>query len=590
MIKLSNLSVKNFLSVGNSTQAINLNKQELVLVLGENLDLGGEAEGSRNGCGKTLIINAISYALYGWAISDIKKEHLINKSNGKNMVVTLDFEVNNHLYRIIRGRKPNILEFYENGVKRADADTDIDSAQGDSRNTQLEIEKLIGMSQDMFCQLVVINTYTTPFLFQKINDQRTIIEQLLGITLLSEKAEKLKEEVKGVRAHISEEEVKIRAVESANKRIQQQIDNLIQKQAAWQKKKDIDCVSLQKRINLLSKIDIEAELALHTAWQEWDANTAQAEKLAAEFDRLDKSFIKEKNNLKNLEQDFVSLQQQKCHTCDQRLQDHKHAELLENTERKLEICKNEIAQLAINIALVEKSLTELPQLEQPAQRDYNTVTEAHDHRNKLTLLHGELEQKLKEHDPYTEQITAMQNNALEVIDFSTVNALSRFAEHQEFLLKLLISKDSFIRKKIIDQNLSYLNARLGYYLSVLGLPHEVIFQNDLSVSISELGRDLSPGNLSRGEMTRLSLGLSFSFRDVWEGLFHRINLLMIDESMDNGLDAAGADSAVKLLRDMNREQHRDVWLISHKDEVRTKCTSICKVIKENGFTSFEIID
>ena len=112
MIKLSNLSVKNFLSVGNSTQAINLNKQELVLVLGENLDLGGEAEGSRNGCGKTLIINAISYALYGWAISDIKKEHLINKSNGKNMVVTLDFEVNNHLYRIIRGRKPNILEFY----------------------------------------------------------------------------------------------------------------------------------------------------------------------------------------------------------------------------------------------------------------------------------------------------------------------------------------------------------------------------------------------------------------------------------------------------------------------------------------------
>ena len=156
--------------------------------------------------------------------------------------------------------------------------------------------------------------------------------------------------------------------------------------------------------------------------------------------------------------------------------------------------------------------------------------------------------------------------------------------------KLLTNKDSFIRKKIIEQNLNYLNARLNYYLTSLGLPHEVVFQNDLSVGITELGRELSPGNLSRGEMARLSLGLSFSFRDVWENLYQHINILLLDEAIDSGIDSNGTDSAVKLLRDMSRENNKDVWLISHKDELISKCTSICNVIKENGFTRFEFND
>jgi DNA repair exonuclease SbcCD ATPase subunit len=234
--------MRNFLSIGNSVQSINFNREELVLVLGENLDLGGEDAGSRNGVGKTALMNALSYALFSWSISDIKKEHLVNKSNGKNMLVTLDFESNSKNYRIVRGLKPRVLEFYENGKKFADKDAQLaieadDSAQGDNRETQREIEKVIGMSHDMFCQIVAINTYTQPFLFQKIADQRNIIEQLLGITLLSEKAEQLKEEIKFARESLSKEEVRIKSVEAANKRIQSQIDSLVLRQKAWNKQK-----------------------------------------------------------------------------------------------------------------------------------------------------------------------------------------------------------------------------------------------------------------------------------------------------------------------------------------------------------------
>ncbi len=109
MIQIKNLTVKNFMSVGATTQGIDFDRNDLTLVLGENLDLGGD--GSRNGTGKTTIINALSYALYGQALSNIRKDNLVNKTNGKNMLVSLDFSVNSQEYRIERGRKPNVLRF-----------------------------------------------------------------------------------------------------------------------------------------------------------------------------------------------------------------------------------------------------------------------------------------------------------------------------------------------------------------------------------------------------------------------------------------------------------------------------------------------
>ena len=165
--------------------------------------------------------------------------------------------------------------------------------------------------------------------------------------------------------------------------------------------------------------------------------------------------------------------------------------------------------------------------------------------------------------------------------------MNNLKEHQEFLLKLLTSKDSFIRKKIIDQNLAYLNNRLTFYLDKMGLPHSVTFLNDLTVEITQLGQDLDFDNLSRGERNRLILGLSWSFRDVWESLYQNINLLFIDELIDNGLDASGVESALAVLKKMARERNKNIYLISHKDELIGRVNNVLKVIKENGFTSYD---
>jgi DNA repair exonuclease SbcCD ATPase subunit len=182
----------------------------------------------------------------------------------------------------------------------------------------------------------------------------------------------------------------------------------------------------------------------------------------------------------------------------------------------------------------------------------------------------------------------MRGQALQDVSYDHLNELTKLQDHQDFLLKLLTNKDSFIRKKIIDQNLSYLNSRLVHYLDRIGLPHQVMFQNDLSVEITELGRDLDFDNLSRGERNRLILSMSWAFRDVWESLYRPVNLLFVDEMIDSGLDTQGVENALAILKKMGRERHKSIWLVSHRDELAGRVENIMKVVKENGFTSYAI--
>jgi DNA repair exonuclease SbcCD ATPase subunit len=209
------------------------------------------------------------------------------------------------------------------------------------------------------------------------------------------------------------------------------------------------------------------------------------------------------------------------------------------------------------------------------------------HKNTLENLKKELDLKHKEKNPYDEQIEDLKNTALQEIDYTAINNLSVLKEHQEFLYKLLTNKDSFVRKKIIDQNLTFLNQRLTYYLSLIGLPHLVEFQNDLSVIITQLGQDLDFDNLSRGERNRLILSLSWAFRDVWENLYSPVNLLFIDELVDSGMDASGVESSISILKKFTRERNKSIFLISHRDDLTNRVNRVLRVIKENGFTSYE---
>ena len=683
-IVLKNITLRNFLSIGAVTQAVNFDSKELTLILGENLDLGGD--GARNGTGKTTLIQGLTYVLFGNPINQIRKDNLINRTNGKGMMVTLEYSSGGVEYKIERGRRPNILKFYINGEEQKDDAAD--SAQGENKDTQREIERTLGMTADMFKHIVALNTYSAPFLSLPSGDQRKIIEQLLGITLLSEKADLIKEKIRINKDSIQQEEFKVKAIEEANKRVQEQIDSLKRRQVLWQKqhdealnklvadydelskidieaelqshkdfviyndlkrkqeqydailarqiawkqKRDSDASAFQQQYDTLSHIDITSELQAHYDLKIYEASKVELEGLNKTIKALEASLTKDQALVTKLQEEIKTLEENTCYACGQDFHDENHASVISNKRDLLTISEGDLAQTQNDLeknknsiyVLGEKPVThykteaeaikhssELERLQQQIEAKkneddpyadqltennivlppmpvtiYDTEAEAVEHKTIVANLEKSIATKVEESDPYGEQITDMEKQALQEISFDKINELTKFGEHLKFLQDLLTSKDSFVRKKIIDQNLSYLNSRLTNYLDKIGLPHTVVFKNDLSVEITELGRELDFDNLSRGERNRLILGLSFAFRDVWENLYCPINTIFIDELIDSGMDTVGVENSMAILKDMSRRRNKSIWLVSHREELAGRVPQVLKVVKEAGFTTY----
>jgi DNA repair exonuclease SbcCD ATPase subunit len=583
MLVIKTLTVKNFLSVGNQTQAINFEGKHLVLVLGENIDMGGDDAGARNGTGKTTIINAISYALYGEALTQIRKDNLVNKTNNKGMLVSITFEKNGVTYTIERGRKPATLKFYINDIEQ---DGQSNEAQGENRETQHEINKLIGLSHSMFKNIVALNTYTQPFLATKQGEQREIIEQLLGITILSEKAELLKDQMRGNKEELISEKYRLDSVVASNNKIGESIKTIKLRSSAWQTQKETDIVSFQNAIAELEKVDIKKEMDAHKKLAQHTEDSKALIGLQKEKSYHENSFTKAEQQAQASEKDLVFAQDATCPTCEQALHDDKHTHLVEKISVTLTESKTYVSKLQNDLQRIQKSIDVIGDLGIVPDTYYDTLDEAYHHKESLNGLKRQLNQTQSKENPYEEQILEFSKGAIQKVDFTRANELEDLYRHQEFLYKLLTAKDSFLRTKIIEQNLTYLNQRLALYLSKVKLPHTVVFQPDLTVQIEELGRELDFDNLSRGERNRLILSLSWAFRDVWEGLYQQINLLFIDELIDAGMDTSGVEAAMAVLKDMARTQNKNIFLISHKDELVSRVNSVLKVIKENGFTNY----
>ena len=581
MLTVKTLTVKNFLSVGNQTQAINFEGKNLVLVLGENIDLGGDDAGARNGTGKTTIINAISYAFFGDALTQIRKDNLVNKTNNKDMLVSITFTKNNITYTIERGRKPQKLKFYINDVEQ-----ESNEAQGENRETQAEINKLIGMTHAMFKNIIALNTYTQPFLATKQAEQREIIEQLLGITILSEKADLLKEQMRGTKDELMSEKYRLDSIKQSNEKISESIKTIKLRSSAWQTQKDDDIAKFKDAIEELDKVNITTELEAHKKLQKHNEDSKTLASLQKEKAYHENSLTKADSNVEKTQKDLEYAQDAKCPTCEQELHDDKHEHLVDKLKTILTESQDYSSKLKTDLTKLQQEIDAIGDLGAIPDTYYDSIDEAYNHKGTLKDLKRQLEQTEAKEDPYAEQIQELTKSAIQKIDYTKANELEDLYRHQEFLYKLLTAKDSFLRTKIIEQNLTFLNQRLANYLAKVKLPHTVVFNPDLSVNIEELGRELDFDNLSRGERNRLILSLSWAFRDVWEGLYQQINLLFIDELIDAGMDSSGVESSMAVLKDMARTQNKNIFLISHKDELVSRVNSVMKVVKENGFTNY----
>jgi DNA repair exonuclease SbcCD ATPase subunit len=590
MLNFSHVSMRNFLTVGNGPQAVDLDKDGLTLVLGENLDAGGV--NSRNGVGKTTILQAISFGLFGQPLSNVKKDNLVNSINAKNMTVSIEFTRDGNTYKIERGRKPAFLRYHVNDGLVNDEGTD--ESQGDSRNTQIEIEKVLGFSHEMFRHIIALNTYTDPFLKLKPGDQRVLIEELLGISAISTRSDILKELVKSTKDSIKEEEFRIKAVQESNATIQNAINDLKLKHKTWDVDRNTRLQSALESFQGLSEVDIDAELKAHVDLQDFKELRSQISQMRMDVRRKDSDIATKTALFEQVVNQLASVIEHKCHTCGTELHDEKHTQLLNDLTRRSEKLEEEILDLNMTVEDIKAALKELTDALQSIGDEpqvlYDNMDDARQHKNTLEQLADTIAREEQSENPFQYQIDHLSQSGIQEVSYDNLNEMQTLLKHQDFLLKLLTSKDSFIRKKIIDQNINHLNHRLNFYLEKLNLPHEVTFKSDLSVEINLLGRDFDFEQLSRGEMNRVILSTSWAFRDVWESLNFPVNLMFVDEMLDSGIDAQGSEAALEILKRTARDRNKNIFLISHKEELLSRVAKILYVKKENNFTRFEAPD
>lgn len=594
-IDFKNVSLRNFLSYGNATTIMDLSKPGTTAIVG--VDLDNTHNGlSANGSGKSSLVQAIIYALYGRGISDIAVDNLINNVNKKNMEVSVDFKKGKMCYRVVRARKMrsgpsgNYIRFYS---KEGDFEFDDshDSSKGHhARDTDRDIELVLGMSFDLFVRIVVFSAMNDSFFklptrihgTSKRANQTDFIEELFGLTEISNKAEALKVEISQAEKSAAELTTKIAYDEREHKRHNELVESTKNRINAFETSKVKQLKDLEAKIVEYSNIDVEMELNLHEQAAELKTklNTLVSER------RPLYSVVKTAlNSIKTAEEHIAHLEDSTCPYCSQEFHD---------TQSKLEECNATIAESSAVIDSSEERLTQLTEEIEKVELEVEDTT------NKITVKSvktlnsmsstiqsttDEIERVTSSDNPYIELMDELQEVELDEIDYTDLNALTQLIDHQKFLMKLLTKRDSFVRKALLTKNLPYLNIRLAENLTQLGLTHKVEFTHELTAMITQFGRELDFGNLSNGQQARVNIALNFAFRDVLQAMHSPINICLLDEVIDVGLDGVGVQAAARMIRQKTKDDKLTMFIISHREEIDGMFDRTLTVQMSEGFSS-----
>lgn len=566
LITFRAVQFRNFMSYGNVITTVPLDGSGTTLIVGEDLDNTTNGQ-SANGTGKSTIINALVYGLYDRAVSNINKDNLVNNVNKKNMEVIVDFDVDGVEYRVVRARRAkagaagNTVHLYEDG-----RDITLDSAA-----TNKLIEGILGVPYELFVRIVVFSASHVPFLdlpskSHYAANQTDFIEELFGLTALSHKAEQLKALIKSTELSLDAKQSTIKIREQALERHQSQLDSAKRRVVAWEQTTSDTIADINAKLRKVEHVDIAAEQVLHL-------QLGVLNKERVDLKSVSKSVTRDLQDsttaLSKVGKEISHLESAECPYCHQAFHE---------SQSKLDACKISYAEISQKVDDLTNALAK----NKDKLDSLNTIiddVESHitvsNVEELLQILNqtGALKDKITELEsavnPYIEPLEELEALDLEEIDYDDINETSKLLDHQKFLLKLLTKKDSFVRKALLDKNIPYLNMRLRTYLDILGLPHNVTFTQEMTASISRFGTPLDFGNLSAGQRARVNIALSFAFRDVLQNLHSKINVCMLDEVLDVGLDTVGVQSAVKLIKQYARDEKLSLFIISHKDEVAT---------------------
>ena len=567
MIKFEKVRWKNILSTGNTFTEILLNKSPNTLIIGN------------NGAGKSTILDALCFGLFGKPFRKINKPNLLNSINQQNGVVEIELAIGKKLYKIIRGIKPNLFEIYCNG--------DLLNQDAASRDYQEVLEKsILKLNYKSFTQVVILGSASfVPFMQLSPGDRRLIIEDLLDIQIFSSMNGLVKDKMSLIKD--STQKLKYELDLTAEKiTIQKQHieENKKQNDVEIKKKQDEVKLSidqhfgLQRDIELIQKhIDVlNSKITDKLAVEKKSTKLLQLEsKLESRVKKLDKevSFYNENDN---------------CPTCRQGIESSFRKDQLKTLGQNKEEVNKGLTEISTQISDTNKRIEEIQSYLKHIQAHNNEIVK---HNSTINAINKYVIKIQKEIEELTTHKNSLEddNESLKILKQKLSDLLSEQKElstekhYYEYAANLL--KDGGIKTKIIKQYLPIMNKLINKYLTAMDFFVNFNINESFEETIKSRHRDdFSYSNFSEGEKLRIDLALLFTWRQIAKlKNSTNTNLLILDEVFDSSLDAVGTEEFLKLIQDMGKDTN--VFIISHKgDQLFDKFRSIIKFEKKNNFS------
>lgn len=577
MLTFIDIELKNFLSYGNAPTKIHLDRGSVILISGQ------------NGVGKTTLINAVYYTCFDDSLTECKLDELINNINLQDMVCSVTFSVGSSgYYKITRGRKTkqgNYVKFYHNPNENVFLD-EHEKSLDSSRNTNQLIVDTIGIPADMFKRMVVISAINTSFLNISATEQSNFMERLFDLHILAEKASVLKSHIKATEEQIKEQVTKIDRIKQEQNRLDTQISNAKNKAGSFDTNKQNQIDMYKSQLSMIESIDLDKERSLY---DKSVSIKSEVSDIKQQQNLLSSQYVKYTQRKEKHENELVLLKSNKCPYCEQQ---YTNEDKIVESEQAIEKCDTTINEMIDHLAELDKELMEKSEIHNNliSELSVNNLEELLNIRNKADMIHEKINDLHNSSNVYLEQVAELEQIQLEPCDYESLDKLKSIVEHQQFLLKLLTKKDSFIRKNLLSSNLRFLNQRLEHYLTELELPYKVSFNSNMTADIKYLGRAITFSNLSHGQRSRVNIGLTMAFRDVRQKMCSPVNICCLDEVLDIGLDSSVMSLAIKMLKKKAKEDNITMYIVTHKDEITSLFDNIMKIYMENDFSKISFND
>lgn len=566
-IYFKKLRWKNFISTGNLFTEIDLTRNKSTLIVGE------------NGAGKSTILDALSFSLYGKPFRNINKPQLINSITQKNLLVEVEFNVGRSEYLIRRGLKPGVFEIFQNGTLMNQ-----DSA---TRDYQEYLEKnILKLNHKSFNQIVVLGSANfIPFMQLPAGTRRQVIEDLLDIqifstmnTLLKEKIQKNKEDLVNITFEMKSISDKIEMHKKHLETLRTNNDEIIK----------------QKEIQLDGIIESKNQAALEIQKYEILNTTAELsisdkEKVQKKYEQLEDLRRKVGVKLVKLRKDVQFFESNNdCPTCKQGIQDgHKH-EIIDKNNKQIKDIEDgtDLLQEEFNAAMdriaeiqvVNKQITE----NNKKVSELNTkITMWNNFESELRKEITKLQQTVSHNDDSNVDLQLLKKDLKDAIN----NKEELTKDKQVLDVASSLLKDGGIKTRIIRQYIPIINQLINKYLSAMDFFVNFELNENFEETIKSRFRDeFSYASFSEGEKMRIDLALLFAWRAVAKlRNSSTTNLLIMDEVFDSSLDSGGTDEFIKILNGLT--QDTNVFIISHKgDQLYDKFHSVIKFEKHKNFS------